>query len=138
MASANDINLDKDLINPPTITLTERAMGQLILMLENDFTLSGKYFRIVISGKGCDGFTYSVGFTDRKEDDFLIRVTNDEDLEVIIDPFAAFYLGETVVDYVQDFENNNEGFTVTNLDQKKYHGKFWRKDKTLVPPAVHQ
>jgi len=107
-------------------------------MIENDFTLAGKYFRLLISGKGCEGFTYSVGFTDKKEDDVLVQITNEQDLEVLVDPFAAFYLGETVVDYILDIENNNEGFTVTNLDQKKYFGKFWRKREDLVPPLINQ
>lgn len=137
MTSANSFIIDRDSIAIPTITLTQRAMEQLSLMIENDFTLAGKYFRIVISGKGCDGFTYSVGFTDKKDDDFAVRVTNPEELEIIIDSFAAFYLGETIVDYVFE-ENGNEGFTVTNLDQKKFHGKFWKKNKELIPPQVNQ
>lgn len=138
MTNSTSFIIDRESIAIPTITLTQRAMDQLSLMVENDFTLAGKYFRIVISGKGCDGFTYSVGFTDKREDDFSIRVTNTEELEIIIDSFAAFYLGETVVDYIFEEENGNEGFTVTNLDQKKFHGKFWKKNKDLIPPQVNQ
>ena len=139
MTQTRSVNkIDKDLIVPPTVTLTQRAVEQLSLMIENDFTLAGKYFRLLISGKGCEGFTYSVGFTDKKEDDVLVQITNEQDLEVLVDPFAAFYLGETVVDYILDIENNNEGFTVTNLDQKKYFGKFWRKREDLVHPMINQ
>ncbi|EQC51502.1 iron-sulfur cluster assembly accessory protein [Bacteriovorax sp. DB6_IX] len=136
--SANSSRINRKDIVLPTVTFTEVALEQLTLMLENDFTLSGKYLRILISGKGCDGFTYSVGFTDIEDEDFSVRISNDEALEVIIDPFAAFYLGDTRVDYVQDFQNDREGFVVYNKDQKKYHGKFWRENKELVPPMVHQ
>lgn len=130
--------IDLELITPPVFTLTENAMNQLKLMLENDFTLAGKYFRVLISGKGCEGFTYSVGFTDKNKDDLSIRISQDDDLEIIVDSFAAFYLGDTQIDYILDIANNNEGFVVTNLDQKKYYGKFWRKREDLVPPLINQ
>lgn len=136
--SANTPKIDRNDVVLPNVTFSEVAIAQLTLMLENDFTLSGKYFRILISGKGCDGFTYSVGFTDIKDEDFTIRISNEEPLEIIIDPFAAFYLGETRIDYVQDFQNDREGFVVYNKDQNKYHGKFWRENKELVPPMVNQ
>lgn len=134
----NEPKIKREDIILPRIKFSEIAVSQLALMLENDFTLSGKYLRILISGKGCDGFTYSVGFTDRDDQDFLVKIENDVNLEVLVDPFAAFYLGETTVHYEQDFESNREGFVVTNRDQKKYHGKFWRSDKTLVPPMINQ
>ena len=84
--------VNKDLVVPPLIMFTERALSQLKLIIQNDFTLAGKYFRIVVSGKGCEGFTYAAGFTDLQEDDFLIRIANsEEDVFVIIDPFAGFF-----------------------------------------------
>ena len=38
------------------------AIQQIKLMLEHDYTLKGKIFRIKIGGKGCGGFTYQTGF----------------------------------------------------------------------------
>ncbi len=127
------MKIDKKDIVLPKVNFTSEALSQLKLILENDFTLSGKYLRILISGKGCDGFTYSVGFADFHEEDLSIEVDNDNSLEVIMDPFTAFYLNETHIDYVLDLENDNEGFVVTNKDQKKYHGKFWKRNQELVP-----
>lgn len=124
--------IDSKKINLPKIEFTQMALEQLNLILENDFTLSGKYLRILVSGKGCDGFKYSVGFTDREEEDFLININ--DNLEIIMDPFAAFYLQEAIVDYIQDFKNNNEGFIVKNLNQDEYNGKFWKKDQSKTPP----
>ena len=49
----------------------------LYFIIENDFTLASKYLRLVISGKGCDGFNYGVGFTNLEENDFVIPLTND-------------------------------------------------------------
>jgi iron-sulfur cluster insertion protein len=126
--------IDRDKVIMPEITFTSNALDQLSLILENDFTLAGKFIRILISGKGCDGFTYSIGFTDTNDDDFFVTIN--DNLEVVIDPFTAFYLGKTKVDYKLDIMTQEEGFIIKNLDQEKYHGKFWREDKTLVPPQL--
>ena len=130
--------IDKTKIKIPKITFTDRALTELRLIIENDFTLAGKYFRLLISGKGCDGFTYSAGFTDLNEDDFLVNIENNsaEDLLIAIDPFAAFYLSDVSVDYVLDMENNNDGFVITNHLQKDYHGKFWKSAPTKTPPLT--
>ncbi len=131
--------INPDLVAKPVVYFTERAFDQLNLILENDFTLSGKYFRILISGKGCDGFTYSAGFTDIKEEDFQVKIENvDTDVVILLDPFAAFYLQESSVDFVQDLVNDVEGFVITNHLQKKYAGKFWRKAPEKTPPLLQE
>jgi len=128
-------SIDRTKIVIPEVTFSKNALNQLQLIMENDFTLSGKYFRVLISGKGCDGFTYSSGFTDIEKDDFIIDIKNEEtELQILVDPFAAFYLQQTSVDYLQDFENNREGFVITNHSQKEFAGKFWRKNEEKVPP----
>lgn len=129
--------VNKDLVVPPLIMFTERALSQLKLIIQNDFTLAGKYFRIVVSGKGCEGFTYAAGFTDLQEDDFLIRIANsEEDVFVIIDPFAGFYLQEASVDFIQDFNHDAEGFVITNHSQGEFKGKFWRANPEKTPPVL--
>lgn len=128
--------IDRKEVIEPTILFTERAFLQLKLIIENDFTLAGKYFRIGISGKGCDGFTYSVMFTDLNADDFLVKIYNhqEDDLQVVLDPFAAFYLTEATVDFIQDFDQDAEGFVVTNHYQKNFQGKFFNKNGAKLPP----
>lgn len=127
--------VNKDLVLPPVIMFTERALDQLKLIIDNDFTLAGKYFRIVVSGKGCEGFTYAAGFTDLQEDDFQVRIANSTDeIYVVIDPFAAFYLQEASVDFIQDFNQDAEGFVITNHSQGEFKGKFWRGNPDKTPP----
>lgn len=128
--------VNRDMVTPPVIMFTERALNQLKLIIENDFTLAGKYFRIIVSGKGCEGFTYAAGFTDLNEDDFQIRIANtEEEIYVVIDPFAAFYLQEASVDFIQDFEQDAEGFVIVNHSQSEFRGKFWRQDPSKTPPV---
>ncbi len=125
--------IDKENIQPPHISLTPEAENQLNLMLLNDHTLEGKKFRIQISGKGCDGFTYSAGFTPIHKEDLLVEVSG---IEILIDSFSAFYLKEVVVDYIFDFDNGKEGFVISNMNQESYTGKFWREDPSKIPPLV--
>jgi Fe-S cluster assembly iron-binding protein IscA len=135
-----DTKIDKTNIASPKILFTDRAFLQLKTIIENDFTLAGKYFRILISGKGCDGFTYSAGFTDLHIDDFEVKVVNteaDDELYIIIDPFAAFYLQNASVDYIQDFTLDSEGFVVINHAQNEYHDKFFSISPEKIPPLLN-
>ncbi len=129
-----DSTVDKKSVEKPRVFFTKEAKGQLGLIIDNDFTLAGKYFRLLISGKGCSGFDYSVGFTELHSDDFIVSV--DTNLEVILDPFTAFYLQDCTVDYSMDQESHEEGFIVTNNQQKEFSGKFWKTDDTKVPETV--
>lgn len=131
--------INKEMVTPPVIMFTENALSQLRLIIENDFTLAGKYFRIVVSGKGCEGFTYAAGFTDLNEDDFCVRIANSsEEIYIVIDPFAAFYLQEASVDFVQDFEKDAEGFVIVNHAQSEFKGKFWRSAPSKTPPMASE
>ena len=118
----------------PKVHLTEQAIAQIKLILENDYTLKGQSLRIHISGKECDGFTYSVGFQKPIENDITIACPEiGEEQYLIMDPFSAFYLKNVTLDFVQDWEKDEEGFVVINHKQEDYHGKFWKKDTTKIP-----
>ena len=118
----------------PDIHLTESAISQIKLILENDYTLKGQSLRIHISGKECDGFTYSVGFQNPIENDLYVPCPElGEEQSIIMDPFSAFYLQKVTLDFVQDFEKDLEGFVVTNHKQDDFQGKFWRKDADKIP-----
>lgn len=138
MSSNENTIVNKDQVSTPSIKFSQEALLQLNLILENDYTLKGKYFRVLISGKGCDGFTYSVGFTDLRDDDFQIPTDlADSQILVLIDPFAAFYLQETTIDFIQRPEDDIEGFIVINHLQEKYAGKFFKDQKEKIPPTLN-
>jgi Fe-S cluster assembly iron-binding protein IscA len=122
----------------PQVNFTQSAVRELQLILENDFTLSGKYLRVLISGKGCEGFTYSVGFTDLAEEDFLVPVTSEsnDELMVAMDPFTAFYVPRSTINFIQDPSADREGFIIENHAQNEFSGKFWRKAPEKTPPLV--
>jgi len=131
--SKDEIN--RDLVKLPQLRLTERARLQLQLILDNDFTLINKKLRILISGKECDGFTYSLGFTEEVQGDFVVPFENTlTDVEVYIDPFSAHYIPAATIDFIQDFAQDAEGFVLINHQQKLHHGKFWQQAPHTIPP----
>lgn len=114
------------------ITLTDEAVRQIQLIQEHDFTVEGKVFRLKVDGKGCNGFDYALGFTDKNDDDFLIELPHSITLN--LDPFTAYYAQKGEIDYIFDHENNTEGFYFENANEKSYRGKFF-KNETKLPPT---
>jgi Fe-S cluster assembly iron-binding protein IscA len=122
----------------PILKLSSIALDQLVLMLKHDYTLADKVFRLSIDTKGCDGFTYAAGFTEKNKNDLLISFEHHKvNITMALDPFAAEYMKFIEIDYCQDFKNNQEGFTVKNRDENSYRGKFWKQNPELIPTQVH-
>ncbi len=116
--------------------VTDSAIRQIQLMQKNDYTLEGLLFRIKIGGKGCGGFTYDTGFSELHPDDLVIKQhfpLIDFTLQLLIDPFSAYYTQEATLDYLLDITNNEEGFVVINASEGEHKGKFF-KDETKLPP----
>ncbi len=124
--------IDKNKINTPIVEFTPSALEQLSLIISNDFTIKNKFFRVMISGKECDGFTYSTGFTDKNDDDFIIDINNS--ISIVMDPFSSFYLQKFTVDFTLDLQTNSDGFIIINNNQEKFSDKFWINDKFKIPP----
>lgn len=118
------------------VFITDSAVRQIQLMMENDYTLQGLFFRVKIGGKGCEGFTYETGFSETHENDLMI-VKNypliNFELTLLIDPFSAFYTQEFTIDYLLDTTNNEEGFIIKNAADGQHRGKFF-KDEGKLPP----
>lgn len=124
--------------NKIKIDLSAAAFEQILLIAENDYTLEGLTFRLKIDGKGCDGFTYATGFSEKDaEDKELIYNHNDREIIILIDPFTAFYCEQGNLDYLLIAKEGEEGFTFTNSNEHNYHGKFF-KDGHLTPPSKEQ
>jgi iron-sulfur cluster assembly accessory protein len=112
------------------LQVSDAAIQQIKLMLEHDYTLKGKIFRIKIGGKGCGGFTYQTGFSEADKDDLTVVAS-----EVIIhvDSFTAHYINGSTLDYQFDPKNHEDGFVITNPREKEFAGKFF-KDTSKLPP----
>ena len=99
------------------IEVTPEAIAQIKLIKEHDFTVSKQVFRLKVDGKGCGGFDYAMGFTEKEKDDLIYKV---EGVDIYIDPFTAYYCKDGKLEYIVDFENDQEGFFFTNNNEKNY------------------
>ena len=124
--------IDRNKIPAPRIDLAPEAARQLQLMLKHDPTLRGKCVRVHIEGKGCQGFRYAVLAGEALAEDFVVESRG---ISLHLDPFCAFYLQEGRVDY-RVLDSGEDGFTVSNLREEKYRGKFWREREELIPPQL--
>jgi Fe-S cluster assembly iron-binding protein IscA len=122
---------DKITKNDIKIEFTPDAVGQLKLIIQNDYTIKDLHFRIKIDGKGCGGFDYALGFSKKLDDDMLLDIA-ESNLQFIMDPFTAQYGSTGVVTYLQDFANDAEGFYFENTNEKDHRGKFF-KDESKLP-----
>jgi Fe-S cluster assembly iron-binding protein IscA len=120
--------------------VTDSAVRQIQLMQENDYTLEGLKFRIKIGGKGCEGFTYDTGFSEPHPDDLVVTLKYPSigyQLEILMDPFTAYYTQESTLDYLLDPNSNEEGFVLNNSAQGQHRGKFF-KDESKLPPWMRR
>lgn len=129
--------MDSDL-KTPKLAISDAAFQQILLIQRHDYTLAGMSFRVKIGGKGCNGFTYELGFSPKRPDDLVVRHTaqsietrQEESIEIAFDPFTAYYAQVGSLDFVVSAEE--EGFRFTNHNETLYQGKFF-KDETMVPP----
>lgn len=122
--------IDVKKLQLPKIKIDVDAVSQIKLSLENDPYLANKFFRIHVSGKGCDGFSYQTIFDKINSDDLKIHV---DGITIIMAPFTAYYSQNLEVKYIFDEQNEIEGFEVKNLDHHKFAGKFWREHPDRVP-----
>jgi len=121
------------------LEMANEALQQIVLIQENDYTLEGMVFRVKVSGKGCHGFDYSCGFTEPLENDLVYEFQfNDQQVAVHLDPFADFYLKNAKVDFSFNPKAAEDGFLVTNFDQKEFEGKFFKNDEAKVPEHLRQ
>ena len=107
-----------------SISLSQAAMAQILLIKENDYTIDQHHLRISINGKECDGFRYAIGFSPVHPEDIVLSYP--QDIKILLDPFVSQYFKSGIVDY--QINEHEEGFVVTNDDELKYHGKFFAED----------
>lgn len=112
------------------IQISRAAYEQIKLIMAHDYTLEGLFFRLKIGGKGCDGFTYETGFSEKQDDDILY---NHQDLTILLDPFTAHYAAQGHLDYLLNTQTHEDGFIFVNANEDKHQGKFFKD----APPPIH-
>ena len=97
-----------DTITQPII-LTETAISQLKRIMEEQKVPSNYGLRVGVKGGGCSGFSYVLGFDEKKDKDSVHDIGG---MQVFMEKAHAIYLLGMEIDWVEGL--NNRGFTFTN------------------------
>lgn len=103
MAENKNVQLDQPLI------LTDGAVKQLERIRESEKVVNENGLRVGVKGGGCAGFSYILGFDEKKEgdDEFVIN-----GIKVFMNKAHAIYLIGIEIDFQDGL--NNRGFTFNN------------------------
>ncbi|MEX0939399.1 MAG: iron-sulfur cluster assembly accessory protein [Pirellulales bacterium] len=101
------------------IKLTEKAAQEVKRIIEDQKLEEGTLLRVGVSGGGCSGFSYSLGF-DKAYDDKSDSSYEQHGVKVVVDKQSALYLDGAVVDFYDGVEKR--GFTFENPNAVKTCG----------------
>ena len=103
------------------IMMSDRAAIEMKrIVLEQG--LGEVFLRVGVKGGGCSGFSYTVGFDDKKNevDQVSIKEWQPNDIEVVCDPKSFLYLNNTILDFSDGLMGR--GFTFDNPNASKTCG----------------
>jgi iron-sulfur cluster insertion protein len=90
------------------ITLTDSAVEKIAGLLAEE--TEPQALRIAVTGGGCSGFQYALGFDTEQHDDDLIF--EQAGVKVVIDETSAGYLSGAEVDFTDGLQG--KGFQINN------------------------
>ncbi len=102
-----------------SITLTEKAAGEVKRIIDEQKFEEGTVLRVGVTGGGCSGFSYSLGF-DKTYDAKSDSKHDMHGVTVVVDRKSALYLDGTTVDFYDGIEKR--GFTFENPNAVKSCG----------------
>ena len=101
-----------------SIMLTEKAAGEVKRIIEQQ-ELGDAFLRVGVTGGGCSGFSYSLGF-DKNYDEKVDSKTQQHGISMVVDKKSSLYLDGTTVDFYESIEKR--GFTFENPNAVKSCG----------------
>lgn len=102
-----------------SIVLTENAAKEVKRIIEDQKLEDGTVLRVGVSGGGCSGFSYALGF-DKHFDEKVDAKYEYHGVPVVVDKKSALYLDGTTVDFYDGIEKR--GFTFDNPNAVKSCG----------------
>jgi iron-sulfur cluster assembly accessory protein len=96
------------------ITITPKAAEKIteFMKAENKGSL---FLRVYVSGGGCSGLSYGMGFEEKADEDDA--VINENGVQVIVDNYSQKYLKGANVDYAESLMGS--GFKINNPNVTK-------------------
>ncbi|TWT88373.1 Iron-sulfur cluster insertion protein ErpA [Pseudobythopirellula maris] len=102
-----------------SVVLTERAAEEVKRIVEQQKLEEGSMLRVGVTGGGCSGFNYALGF-DNEFDEKADSKYECHGVDVVVDKKSALYLDGTTVDFYDGIEKR--GFTFENPNAVKSCG----------------
>ena len=101
------------------IILSEKAAGEVKRIMQEQKIEEGTMLRVGVTGGGCSGFSYALGF-DKQYDDKADSKSDQHGVTMVVDKKSALYLDGTTVDFYDGLEKR--GFTFENPNAVKTCG----------------
>jgi len=92
------------------ITLTDKAVKQIMKLREENTIPEDHGLRIGVKGGGCSGMTYVLAFDEKTRDND--KIFDVKGVRFYVDEKSLFYLAGTVLDYSDGL--NGKGFVFNN------------------------
>lgn len=99
------------------VQITDSAMHQLLRIMQDQNIDPSYGLRVGVKGGGCSGFSYILGFDEKKEKDQEFEVNG---LTVYMEKSHAIYLLGMEIDWHEGL--NNRGFVFSNPNAKETCG----------------
>ena len=93
------------------VTITEKAAKEIKRVLTEQNMPEQTVLRIGVSGGGCSGFQYALGF-DNQADVTKDHISDQHGIKVAVDKKSALFLDGTTIDFYEGLEKR--GFTFDN------------------------
>ncbi len=106
-----------NVVTESLITLTAGAAAEVNRIMAENKIPEGYKLRVGVTGGGCSGLSYALGFDQPKEGDEQF-ISNG--VEILLDKRHAIYLAGTVIDYQDGLQGR--GFTFNNPNAQKTCG----------------
>ena len=101
------------------VELTERAAQEVKKIISEQKLEEGTVLRIGVTGGGCSGFSYALGF-DKSYDAEKDSKSNQHGVDVVVDRRHSLYLEGTKLDFYEGLDKR--GFTFDNPNAVKSCG----------------
>lgn len=96
------------------ITITPKAAEKVAEFMKQEGN-SSLYLRVYVSGGGCAGLSYGMGFEEKVDEDD--RVLEQNGVKLLLDSYSQTYLKGANIDYVESLMGS--GFKINNPNVTK-------------------
>lgn len=102
-----------------TIEMTDKAVNEIKRIITTDPTAQGANLRVMVTGGGCSGMSYKLGF-DSAAPAATDKTFEKDGVKILIDAKSFLFLSGTTLDFSDGL--NGTGFVFNNPNAKRTCG----------------